>query len=364
MTNTRVDISFEINDVRPPTDFRGTTFSNYKKTDVRTQMIENMKNGKIEPACYWCAELVCAGQYMDIWEIILHYVGKHIHFGNPKLVIYLERRFSIFRNIVSQSILTNELQLRNYDNIRKLYAELVCVLTLSPRKHSFEPVKINRVEEFDITLMTERLKAPSVEYAKNVFRPKDPQEVYIAVNEFAYHISRDSRNVMSACYWIEWIIEFDIICKNRKQPCRCDEKRNRYGIEPKFMRDIIWLVWDCILEYTEKIENAFVGSIMKSLLGLFCIKYTSGSSKKRRFLLYYAVALLIEDISTTTEIIQEENKPILQNVTNQINQIYKQIKRNECSPKMDYLYSNLDDKNKVAEQSVKKMEIVNSILGL
>ena len=241
---------------------------------------------------------------------------------------------------------------------------MVCVLTLSPRKHSFEPVKINRVEEFDITLMTERLKAPSVEYAKNVFRPKDPQEVYIAVNEFAYHISRDSRNVMSACYWIEWIIEFDIICKNRKQPCRCDEKRNRYGIEPKFMRDIIWLVWDCILEYTEKIENAFVGSIMKSLLGLFCIKYTSGSSKKRRFLLYYAVALLIEDISTTTEIIQEENKPILQNVTNQINQIYKQIKRNECSPKMDYLYSNLDDKNKVAEQSVKKMEIVNSILGL
>ena len=70
-------------------------------------------NLKKRPACYWAAELVCAGHYMDLWEAILYYVGKHIHLGNPKIVIYLEMRYQVFRNIMKQGHYTSELQLRN-----------------------------------------------------------------------------------------------------------------------------------------------------------------------------------------------------------------------------------------------------------
>ena len=103
--------NIEINDIRTAAQFKGTSFSKYKKTDVRKQLIENVKNGKLEPACYWSAELICAGHYMELWEIILHYVGKHIHLGNPKIVVYLEKRFEIYRNIISQGQYMNELQL-------------------------------------------------------------------------------------------------------------------------------------------------------------------------------------------------------------------------------------------------------------
>ncbi len=60
--------SSDINDIRTSTQFRGFSFSNFKKIEVRKQMIENMKKGKVEPACYWCAELVCAGHYLDVWD--------------------------------------------------------------------------------------------------------------------------------------------------------------------------------------------------------------------------------------------------------------------------------------------------------
>jgi len=72
-------MSIEINDVRTPTEFKGESFSKYKKAEVRNQLIENMSKGKIEPACYWSAELICAGHFMELWETILHYCGKHIH---------------------------------------------------------------------------------------------------------------------------------------------------------------------------------------------------------------------------------------------------------------------------------------------
>jgi hypothetical protein len=349
----------EFNDIRMPTDFKGISFSDFKKTEVRKQFIQNMQKGKVEPACYWCAELICAGHYMDIWEMILHYVGKYIHLGNPKLIVYLERRFSIFRNIMSQGHYLNELQLRNNINIRKLFAEIVCIITISNKKHSFEAIKINRMEEFDMTQMTDRLKAPSIKYIEPIFRNKDPKEIFIPINEFCYHISSDRLNMNSACYWIEWTIEFDNLCRKKREPCYC-EKRTKYSVEPLLQRDIIWIIWDALFHYCSELNNKFVESIMQSLLELFCIKYTTASSKKRRYLLYFAVALLTEPVQTNIELISD--KVLVHSVVEKINHIYKQIKKNEITPNTEYLFSNLE-RERTFEESMQKMEMMNRILG-
>lgn len=345
-----------INDIRKPSHFKGISFSNFKKTDVRDQLLKNMCNGKIEPACYWSAELICAGHYMELWEAIIHYVGKHIHLGNPKLIIYLEMRFTIFRNIMTQGHYINEIELRNNDKIRKLFAEVISTLTISNKKHSFESIKINRIEEFDITQMTERLKAPHIKYAETIFKKGDPKELYIAINEFAYNISSDGSNMRTACYWIEWVIEFDIICKKRKETTYCE--RRIQPVEAKYQKDIIWLIWDCLLKYSEERNNSFIHKIMNSIMSVFCIKYTTGSCKKRRYLLYFAVALLTEPVPTAIEIVS--NKEIVHNVVEKINEVYKQIKKNEDSPNTEYLFSGLD-KQQTFEESVRRMEMLQSI---
>ena len=347
----------EINDVRVQAQFKGISFSNFKKTDVRKQLIENIKNNKLEPAAYWCAELICAGHFMEVWETILHYVGKHIHLGNPKIVIYLEKRYDIFRNIMVQGLYLNELQLRNHPTIRKLFAEVISTLALSNKNHSFEPIKINREEEFDMTQMTDRLKAPTMAYLDTIFKKEDPKELFIAMNEFAYNISKDKHNTVGACYWIEWAIDFDAICKKRKTPVFC-EFRGDVPVEKKFKRDIIWLLWDILFHYCDLLDNKYISTLMSSIYTLFCIKYTTASCKKRRYLLYFAVALLTEPVPTNIELMP--NKQMIQNIAEKINTIYKQIKKNEDSPNTEYLFANMEKEN-AFEKTMRQMELMNSM---
>ena len=345
----------EINDLRGEGEFRGFSFSKFKKADVKKELLNSLIHSKIEPACYWSAELICAGHYSDLWEIILLFYSKYVHLGNSNVGIYLEMRINDFKGILNNGYTDNALRLRNNEKIRKLFCEIMCILCDAKRRHSFDNVKI-KSEDLNILSVKDKFKAPSAEYGEEVFTTEDPKELFPFVNELAYSVTVTGNNQMNACYWIEWIIEYENRCKILKEKIFC-ERRTFAQVDSKCQKDIIWIIWDIFLKESEK-RSQLVSKLMKSLLSLFCLKYTTGCHKKRKNLMYLAISVLCETFVAEKEIIRHSQRELVNKIKQNINFVYGQIKKNEESTGTDYLFLGMKSSN--LESTIKKLDAMNS----
>lgn len=341
----------EINDLRQQREFRGITFSGFNKSHVKQELTKGLYNSKIEPSCYWSAEMVCAGHFYDLWEIIIAFYTKFVHIANPKLIIYLDLRIEKFKEIVANGYADNEIRLRNTEGIRKLFCEVMCVLCEVKKKHN---TKVHK-EQIELIEIEEYLKAPNDQFVTNSFFNDDPKELFIAANELAFHLTAEERNTLDACYWLDWIIKFDSICKQKKEQVKC-ERRAFANVDVKSQMDIVWIVWDIFLNEANQ-RSELVQRIVSSALNLFCLKYQSGCLKRRKGLLIFAIEILTENYHVDEVIFKDVNK--IHTITKNIGKIYREIKKNEHSPSTDYLYTNVKSYN--LEKTIRNLETMNSL---
>jgi hypothetical protein len=343
-----------ISDKRCQKDFSKITFSKYKKTDVKKQLLLSVLQNKLENANYWCAEYICAGHYLELWDIIITIMSKHIHRGNPRLPVYIVMRLNDFRSIVTKGFRDNELQMRNDYKIRMLFCEIISLLCFSHRKHSFTDVKVP-LKEFQLNELSYRLKADSLEYANEVWKKKDPKECFIAVNEFIYALKQGYIMEMDACYWYEWLMSYENILKKKKDKCICD-RRDFPMVESKFQNEIVWILWEAMLNISIE-KGKLCEKIVDSLFNLYCLRFSQGVKRKRRFIIYFTISLLVNNIDDRLHISQ--NPEGLEIIKTKLNKIYEKIKKNEVKPKTDYLYHGLE--KDVMADTLNKLDLMSSI---
>ena len=248
--------------------------------------------------------------------------------------------------------------MRNSEKIRKLFGEIISVLCLSKKKHSFDNIKINK-DDFNIAKITYKLKADSTQYGSTIFKKEDPTELFVGINEFCWNILKSQKNGALACYWLEWILGFEDICKKEIKKYS-GARRSNMPIEGIYQKDIIWMIWECLLLEANN-RSKGLHKIMTALLSLFCLRYKPGVRRRRKYLIYFGINLLTEPLDNSIPIIK--NNQTIEKITSKINVIYKQIKKNEVKPDTDYLFNNSITNNNL-EKTISKLEKMNALVGM
>jgi hypothetical protein len=171
--------------------------------------------------------------------------------------------------------------------------------------------------------------------------------------------------LIEVCYWYEWIIEYENICKKKKKIC--DSQARSYAPVGS-PNDIIWIIWDILFYYAEP-ENsvsknttnlAIINKIIKSLYSIFTIKYKPTYRTKRKYIIYYAFSILTDNINFDIALINDTNKDKIKAIVEKIDNVYRDIKKNEEAPATDPDNPFKNHKKSNMEKTIEKIAIMSN----
>lgn len=314
-----------INDKREK--FKTTTFSNFNKKDARKNLQNAIYYNKQEEAFFWTCEMLCSNMLLEIWETFFILMSKYIHIHNPKLPLYIEKKYDEFRNIIGND--DNISIIRNNNKIRVVFCSITTVLCFSEKITILDNMSCKFT--FKIETLYDNLKAPNINYVKMVFKNGDPAEYLVPFNEFIYHVT-ETKHKVDIVYWLNWIIEYDILCRKKKKTINCLSRDIYQNSRKALETNIIWVIWEiifCVLEKQHFSKNT--KNIINSLFNLFAVRYCVSVNKKRIYLICHSIELLLLDSETNYELpILKDNKCIM-SLEQNINIVMKQIKIKEIA---------------------------------
>ena len=343
-------MSVIIEDSRNQKHFKSISFSGYKKQSVCKELVKAIMNKKIEDVLYWTSELICSGHFLDLWECILSITSQHIHIGNPKLSIYILKRYDSFKDIILSGYQDNELLLRNNESIRILFSEIMFILCYSRKKYALQTIKLS-LEELELTSITHLFAADNIHYASSVYTKADPKELFIPLNELAYSMSKKVQSSHNSSYWLEWIFAYEKKCKKNKRKLIC-KNRSHIPVHESFQSDIIWIIWDIIHE-ASKVLPATHQNTIDSLFRLYCVRFSLSSKQKRKLIIYHAFLILCEKIDYTLPIIQSSVS--FTDIKKGIPKIFQAIKKHEIHDAVE------DIQSTNIKNTSKKIQLLNSL---
>ena len=316
-----------IKDKRTIDHFKEETFSGFKKRDVFSELFKSIESGKIENACFWITECIISGYILQLFEKIIIFSSKIIHINNPTLPQFLLTKYVTFQSSTNHITKKEDfLHLRNTQSIRNLCFDLVTTLCTSSKQKRYDKYpKIKPDTDFNFSILKTKLIATLHCIPSHILRFTDPEELRIVINELIYNLKNNMGSYNRVCYWIAWIFEWEK--KQKKQNGSWEiEERDIQDIPGKYKKDVVWLIWETILEEANSRDEMTKLQIL-SLYKLFKLNYTSGKRNSRIPIIYHVIGYLTHIINFKQ--VPRNNKDLFIQSQCNVNLMFQSKKINE-----------------------------------
>jgi hypothetical protein len=290
-----------IHDPRTVVDFQKFTFSGHLRQHVYKVLDENIKLGHADYACYWTLELLCSGLVHSMWQTLFESAAKHINRAGPNAFLYLVKMYEKFAPYEGQYSIMAMTDMRNNSDIRTLVCEVSASLAMC-RKNKLAPLpKIKPEHDFLQITLTENLKAPSANYAKQLVKDTDPLEMYVPFNELVYCLRPESRDFTRALYWVAWMLKYASAFKKQNKVDLVCANRISSMVDDKHSHLVVWMIWEAVLDAARHSpQSGTLAPYIDAIYKAHCLRWSPSLLKQRVCFLTTAILFICE--STTLDI--------------------------------------------------------------
>lgn len=294
MSNKYINSQYLINNIK--IDSNKTLLSN-NKNDVIKDFITNLNQKNVKHSINLACELHLSGYFENVLFKLINFYINEINLSQPIGSLYLCNILKYYKNKFNNKKKKDSMiDIVNDQKLRNFICFFVTLSCLSNQRKLPKLIKINE-EDFNLKLKKKTLISKNLNLINQYIKKDDPKEITIPLSEII-NLLKDEKiqdREQIILYWLSWIYEYEKRFHNKNM---ISNTRNISDIDKKYFCDFVWIIWEMIINFTEK---KHLKTIIKNNCYLFKYKYTKSSKKTKSNLLINAVLLCINPIPKIKE---------------------------------------------------------------
>jgi len=292
---------------------KGSTYSGFKQSQALQEHKKTILTGVLDKACFWAVELDLSGATSKVWDQCVGLASSNVNIINPHLPELIWSSYERFYDYRSK--IDKDTYFHNNQELRNHLAQLVSVLTLSP-KLTLPKMRVwKKTESLYLRDQASRIQRKNLNPIQDIVKISDIKEAYIPLNEIDYALQLDhdsSRAREHALFWLSYLLELEKRAFRKKigesletpvkiVPGEPSPKDHPYlcgprevpGIPENCSSHCAWPVWQIIFqnveakEWSENIRESII-----SLYRLFRTGYVQSKRNSRIPIMIHAILLV------------------------------------------------------------------------
>jgi hypothetical protein len=266
-----------------------TLLDNDKKTMFK-KLTTGIVNRNITDAINASIELHCSGYIDNVIQKLSLYYFNEINIAQLQGIKYIHTFMKYYNDKYAYKIKkTHPLLLVNDIVIRNFISFFVVIMLTSNQRKLVKLPKIN-IEDFDLGKKKDNkeLISTTLHLVYKFVHRNEPKEIIIPLSEICHLLQSTSfvDREHKIIYWIAWLLEYEKVYHNNNLLVG---SRPVPGIDSKYHKDFIWIVWNIIKNYANDNNKEMI----QQLFELYTANYTRGTKRSRANLLILAVLLIV-----------------------------------------------------------------------
>lgn len=270
---------------------RNVTILGNAKNEVLKGLVRALNQRNIKKAIECSLELHISGYFDNVFAKLTNHFFNDINLAQPKGIIYLEQFTKYYNDKYTYTFKKNHpLSIINDIRTRNFLCFFITLCCLSNQK---KLPKLNKIsdDDFDLKKKKRKLISKNLSLVQPYINKEDPKEIIIPLSEICNLLH--NKNIVDReqliIYWLSWLYEYE---KKYHTNGLLVKFRHISGIDSKYCRDFIWIVWDILINACQREFK----HLILSLYSLFKIKFTKTSKKTKSYLIVNAIYLCVNPV--------------------------------------------------------------------